>query len=238
VTETGIPRFGIVRVGRPHPALANAEARVIARELQARLGEAGFDLRVDGETCGVWQPLAHASWPSSVDAVLDVGALWDASAPPLTALFARTVEPAAAEVRRRMLRHLGVIPEGAFELDDERWARLTTGHARPTDLWLVATEAAAVTIADPAVTGLATGTGDPAQAALDGVFDQLVAALPHHLAEPSAARRQARLADLMTELGEVRAAALRAEHEATARLDQLGDENRTLRERLARLDRS
>ncbi|NNE13165.1 MAG: hypothetical protein HKN41_13075, partial [Ilumatobacter sp.] len=140
---------GLLRPDRPRRVVAEAEARVIATELERRLGELALDLRVSGEAIGPWRSAATAAWPGDVDVFVDDGALWADGAPALTALFGRTVDDGAAEVRARMLRHLGVVPSTPFVLDRERLEALDAWHVSPTDLWLVAAAADAVETGDP-----------------------------------------------------------------------------------------
>lgn len=167
-------RLGIVRPDRPHRAIADAEARVLQAEIDRRLGATVLDLRVTGPDLGHWRSLDHAAWPADVDAVVAADRLWRDDLPPLTALFARTVDPAAADVRRRMLAHLGVLPVG--RLDESAVASLLAGPIRPTDLWLVVSEAGEVDVGDRHVAGFA-GTPE-ARATLDDALDRLVADLP------------------------------------------------------------
>ena len=168
------PRIGIVRPDRPHRAVADAEARVLQAEIDRRLGPTVVDLRVVGTDLGRWRSADHAAWPADVDVVIDADRLWGDHVPPLTALFARTIEPAAADVRRRMLTHLGVLPVDL--VDDDDLAALLEGPARPTDLWLVVAEATRIDLADRRVA--AFRAQPDTIAALDAELDRVVAELP------------------------------------------------------------
>ena len=168
------PRIGIVRPDRPCRAITDAEARVLQAEFDRRLGPTVLDLRVDGADLGRWRSSAHAAWPADVDDVLDVGEIWRADLPPLTTLFSRTVDPIAADVRRRMLVHLGVLP--IERVDDDVIEAALARPIRATDLWLIVTAADHLEVSDRRV---AAFRGDADEAAeLDRWFDQVVAALP------------------------------------------------------------
>lgn len=231
------PRFGVLRPERAHPAVAVAEARVIRTETERRLGPVTLDLRIDGEPVGDWRPIAHASWPADIDATVDAAQLWGPDLPPLTTLFARTVEPAAASVRRRMLRHLGVLPDRPFDLDTELFDRLDDFPVRPTDLWLVATEARSVTHPDPSVRALATAPGSPAHGRLDQAFDRIADELRSFGdGEATIARLKTQVDMIADELQSVREQLARSERESADRLEQSAALNSTLRERLERAE--
>ena len=203
------PRIGVLRpAGAVHPVAALAEARVVRHELGRRLGPLTVDLRVAGDAVGPWAPLRHADWPSGVDAVIEPGELFGDDVPPLTVLFARTVEPPAADVRRRMLHHLGLLTGDRF--DDAALADLDRMSPTPTDLWLIVTAADEVATGDRVIAGLAGTERDAADAAFDRVVDRLTASGPIAAARDRAVTRLA---------GEV---------------DQLRAEVRALREELAR----
>ena len=232
------PIIGVLRPGSASPVVAAAEARVVRCELERRLGPVTLDLRIDGDVVGSWRPIGHAAWPAGVDAQFGPDELWAGDVPPLTALFARTVEPAAATVRAAMLRHLGVVPPEPFVLDDACLERLDPARVRPTDLWLIATAASEVTVGDVAVRALA---GDVDTAALDAAFDRVVASLAEAPAVEAIRHRQ--LAHLAAERDELRArlAALAAgvdrdEADANRRLDELERENARWRDRCERAE--
>ncbi|MEO6654430.1 MAG: hypothetical protein ABIP17_17460 [Ilumatobacteraceae bacterium] len=223
-------RIGVLRPDRPLPVIAEAEARVIEQELERRLGDVTVDLRVDGESIGRWLPVANAAWPTDVDLVISTAALWGDDVPPLTAAFGRTVEPAAATVRRRMLRHLDLMPEPPFALDAPLLDALVDRRVRPTDLWLVAEAASSIDVDVPAVRALVEPEG---AARIDRAFDDAVGdlapptddTLARLVAERDAARSQAR--EQASEVARTRA-------ELADRLDALEAENDVLRERLDR----
>ena len=163
------PRIGVLRPTALHRVAAEAEARVIRHELERRVGPVSLDLRIAHfEPVGPWLPVTHASWPSSIDVLVTGDDLFGDHAPPLTALFARTVEPEAAAVRRRMLVHLGVAAEGAF--DDGTLTALDEMTPTPTDLWLLVGAADDVSVSDDSVAGLGETSAD-AVATLDDLFD-------------------------------------------------------------------
>lgn len=230
---------GVLRPDRPRRVVAEAEARVVAAELARRLGEVTVDLRVEGAPIGPWRSAETAAWPRDVDATVDAAAIWTASTPALTALFGRTVDDVAAEVRTRMLRHLGVLPDEAFTLDEECLRALEEWHVSPTDLWLVANAAAIADSGDVAVDALArpAGTGDAGTAALDAAFDAVADAVRQGAGDASPET----IPRLVTERDAARTAAAaahdelrRTRAELADRLDQLSAENAALRERLER----
>ncbi len=233
-------RIGIVRpapVASDHRVagiVAEIEARVLAHELARRLGPVLLDLRIGGDALGRWQPLAHASWPAAIDARVDAGGLWSASTP-LTALFARTVQPAAAEVRARMLAHLGMIPAEPAPLDAARLADLAGLCVRATDLWLLTRAATVVETGVAEIDALATPPTAPGIAQLDATFDALCAAVPL----PSAATMQHmhdEVAALRARVAELEADAQRTAVESAVRIDDLMHERAVLRERLTRAE--
>jgi hypothetical protein len=237
MTDVARPiRLGILRPDRPAAVVALAETRVLSTELERRLGPVVLDPRVAGDPIGGWQPIAHAAWPVDIDAELDATLIWGDDLPPLTTLFGRTVEPAAAEVRRRMLHHLGMLPVEIF--DQPALDALAVLPLRPTDVWLITCAAEHVELDDPEIAAFAPAAGAEAGAELDAAFDRLAGAVPaaspgraeHELARARAAEAMwhDRAADLRSELD-------RAGVEAAARLDRLAAENRVLRERIERL---
>lgn len=231
------PRFGVLRPERSHPAIATAEARVLFTELGRRLGPVELDLRIDGDPLAAWQPIANASWPADIDISIDPDLLWGPDLPPLTALFGRTVEPTAASVRRRMLRHLGVIPDGPFDLDADLFDRLDALPMRPTDLWLIAGEARAVVHPDPAVCAFVTASDGAEHTQLDQAFDQIV----DGLVDPERndrviTRLTAQVDALGDELETARSQLLRTQRESADRLDELTALNSSLSERLERAE--
>lgn len=227
-------RLGIVRPGHASPSalVATIEARVLQAELTRRLGAVLLDLRTDGAAVGPWQPLAHAAWPAAIDARPDVTGLWGAT--PLTALLGRTIDPAAAEVRARMLAHLGLIPEAAVALDATRLASLTELHLRPTDLWLVARAAGTVATGDAAVDALVAEPGSPDVAALDAALDAIAATVDPAVVGASVAALTDEVAALRARVAELEADQRRDAVETTARLDVLEQERAVLQERLER----
>lgn len=226
-------RLGVLRPDRPIEVVARAEARVLQCELERRLGRVALDLRVDGDPIGGWQPIANAAWPTTVDAVVDGTQLWSPDLPPLTALYGRTIEPAAAEVRRRMLWHLGLLSETVF--DRSALDALAALPLRPTDIWLMVTSAERVELDDPALVALAATPGGPEQATLDDCLDAIAGALTerataeHERAAGTAEAARRRVVELADDLA-------RSEREAAARLDELAAENHALRERVERLE--
>jgi hypothetical protein len=229
-------RLGIVRPAgaSSDTIVAEIEARVLATELARRLGPVLLDLRIDGNAIGRWRPLAHAAWPTAIDALVDVGTLWS-STTCLTAQFARTVEPAAAEVRGRMLTHLGLIPDEAAPLDAMRLAGLRALSITPTDLWLVARAATAVTTGVAEIDAITTPAGAPEVAELDLTFDALAAGITAG-SDRTAQGLQQQLDALRTHVAELEASALRDAREAADRFDELAHERAVLRERLERAE--
>ena len=143
-------------------------------------------------------PREHAAWPADVDAVVDVADLVGPDAPPLTALFARTVAPESAEVRRRMLRHLGFIDGRPF--DHAALAALDDLVPTPTDLWLLVSSAPTVSVADPAIRALAISDASQA-AALDAALGRAAQRL---LGERGVAATERELARVLAELDDAR----------------------------------
>lgn len=230
-------RLGIVRpAGASSDAtVAEIEARVLVTELTRRLGPVLLDLRTDGQAIGRWQPLAHAAWPTSIDATVDAvdaATLWSASLP-MTALFARTVEPTAAEVRARMLTHLGLVPAEPTPLDGARLEALRELSLAPTDLWLIARAAAGVDTGVTEIDALATPAGAAALAELDRGLDTIAAAVTV-AGERTVQSLQQELAALRSRVAEVEATAARDSREAADRFDALDHERTVLLERLER----
>lgn len=225
-------RLGVERADRPLEVVATTEARVIEHELTRRLGDVTVDLRIAGARLGPWLPLEHAAWPAEIDHRLDVSGLWADGQPPLATLFARTVHPDAADVRRRMLRHLGVIPRGEFTLDDEFLAGLPDGAPRPLDLWLIA--GAASSISAGAADGFAPHDVDDA-VRLDAVFDALVASVDDDPA-PTIARLTTERDAARRDAEEAADSLVRVQAEIADRVDALRAENDGLRERLERAE--
>lgn len=237
----------LLRVGIKRPrdvsnneTIAVAEARVVCNELQRRLGPLGFDLRSDGAAIGPWQPHATAAWPTDIDLELEAADLWRADQPALTALFGRTVAPAAAEVRERMLIHLGVIPLEPAPLDDERLSELSALRLRPTDLWLVVRNACELRLADPAVRGFSESVGSQACQLLDIEFDRLAGLIERSRAEVGAetSRPLERLVserdDLSRRVAQLELDARRLAAEAEVAIAQLQAELGVMSERLER----
>jgi hypothetical protein len=220
------PRLGVRRRSGPHPVAATAEARVIGHELERRLGPLAFDLRIEADgPLGVWQPLAHAAWPADIDASIDPSELFGDEHPPLTALFARTLDARAVEVRRRMLVHLGLIDGGAF--DDAAVAALAPMSPTPTDLWILVSSAPSVAVTDRAIAALATAT-DADRLRLDEAFDAVATRLRAHdlvasAAEQALARTRSELAAVRAQRDELAAELVRERRDAEAIIDQLGD---------------
>ena len=230
-------RLGVLRPTRPTHVVAVAEARVIRSELERRLGPLTLDLRIAGVSIGGWQSVANASWPGSVDVVVDASMLWNSALPPLTTLFARTVEPTAAEVRHRMLAHLGAIPDATFELDDERLATLSELPLRPTDLWLIACAAAGVNVDDPNIRAFGTTVDSDGHHLLDTAFDAVAASLSEQPTTGTTLERlTASTATLTRRVAELDSELMRGERDAAELLDQLRAENGVLRERLERAE--
>ena len=232
-----VPRFGVLKPERSLDVVAVAEARVISNELERRLGPITLDLRIVGDPLAGWHSIGQASWPADVDAVIDADLLWQPGLPPLTALFGRTLDSGAAAVRRRMLRHLGLIPDAPFDLDGERLDRLTELPLRPTDLWLIADEARSVTHPDPAIGSFAAQPGGAEQVQLDAAFERVVEALGDiGRRDDTIVRLSAQVEHLTAELSELRSELARSEREAHDRVDQLAAVNTALRERLERAE--
>lgn len=234
-------RIGFRRPVRPSgpasSAVASAEARILETELRRRLGSSVLlDLRVDGTTLGPWQPTAHAAWPGAVDHVVASDEFWDGSLPPLTTLFARTVESDAADVRRRMLHHLELLP--LERLDAGALTAWNGAPLRATDLWLIVTEAGAVDVDDRDIDGFAAPPGGADATRLDAAFDRLtahlqttvgIATLDQRLldAEAAAAAGRIRIDELSDQLR-------RVEREAVERIDELSARLAVLDERAER----
>lgn len=224
MTADAAPRVGAIRADRPLAVVAEIDARVIRHELERRAGPVSLDLRIDGTPIGRWASSDHLQGPSDVDALLDPAMLWNTSGPRLAHLFARTVAPEAAGARLAMLRHLGVVPNDPFVLDDICLARLDPTRVRPTDLWLVATTADDITVSDVDVRALGQAAAAGATDMLDTEFDRVAEALGDL---PTSRRHIARLRSERDELRD-----LVAELEARARRDEAD-----MNDRLAAVER-
>jgi hypothetical protein len=217
------------------PVVALAEARIVRHELDRRLGAVSIDLRNEGGVIGPWLPVEHGAWPSDVDATVDLSPVTGPDGPHLLSVFARTVDPTAADVRRRMLTHLGVLPVDLLD-DDELQRRLPVPQ-RPTDVWLLVHAADRTDLSEPHI---AAFHGDAREAAaIDAWFDEVVAGLPLEAA-PTVTRLTARVDELEVALADAQSDAARSERLALDRLDELQSQCDVLRERLARteLDRN
>ena len=229
-------RLGIVRpAGASGDAIvAEIEARVLATELARRIGPVLIDLRIDGPALGPWQPLAHAAWPTAIDALVDADSLWSSTLP-LTALFARTVEPTAAEVRARMLTHLGLVPADPSPLDAARLAELRALTITPTDLWVAARSASTVATGDVTIDALATSSGTPGVAVLDAALDAVAASITVVGGLGVQVVQQERDA-LRSRVAELEATAVRDAREWADRFDELAHQRAVLHERLERAE--
>lgn len=228
MTEPDPIRVGVVRPDRPALPIAEAEARVIRSELTRRLGTVVCDLRIDGAPLGEWTTRATAAWPADIDVEIDPDSLWGNGLPPLTALFGRTVDPTAADVRGRMLEHLGL---GGRPLDDD----VLDGDIpwRPTDLWLLARRDGVAPGASPELASFDADDGTVEM--LDTAFDVLTAAIraqvPAERAVNEIARLRARVSELEAEVGDAGSDADRREADAVRMIDDLKAENAILVER-------
>lgn len=225
---------GLLRPGRPRRVVAEAEARIVNTELERRLAEVVVDLRVHGDAIGPWGSLATAAWPGGVDVVVDDGSPWATDVPALTPLFGRTVSDEAAEVRVRMLRHLGVVPAEPFVFDAGRLADLEAWHVTPTDLWLIARASSSVDTGDPAIDALVGDVGG-----LDDAFDSLATTISDAIGDAGATSVRRLLAERDAARRGERAASdelRRMSVELADRLDRLAAENAVLRDRLERTE--
>mgnify|MGYP002632480941 CR=1 FL=1 len=242
--ESKLLRIGIIRPASASEdrTIAEAESRVVRNELERRLGLVGLDLRNDGPGIGAWLPLATAAWPDSIDIMLESADLWSDDRPPLTALFGRTVAPEAAEVRARMLEHLGVLPVEPAPLDADRLAVLRSFALRPTDLWLVAQHATEVNVDEPAVSAFAESPGSHACEVLATAFDTLAEAVrsSHPERERSSAQQISRLiaerGDLHRQVTQLDLDRQRLTSEANDAIAQLRAELRVMSDRLERAE--
>ena len=227
-SEAGPIRIGVARPDRPPGLIAEIEARVIRAELERRLGATTVDLRVDGAPIGAWASRDSAAWPADVDAVVPPDLLWSDDLPPLTALFGRTLDDVAIEIRSHMLDHLGCSDEPIDDrvvADEVPW--------RPTDVWLLARRNGVSADTDPRLQAMAEG--DATAADLDGAFD----AAADHIADTVGPQRMttiiARLRRHALQLDADHRAAVELAHrnvvEAATLVDELRAENAVLRER-------
>ena len=226
-------RLGVLRAtdASTDPTVAEIEARVVRTELVRRLGPVTLDLRTDCTAAGPWLPRTHAAWPADADATIELDGLGD-DAGHLVALFGRTVEPDAADVRSRMLHHLRVLPVDG-PLDDDLLAALLPAPARPTDLWLVVVSASEVATREPAHQLLRAGVTDDRTEALDRWFDDTVASLPIDTT-PTIGRLRAEIDELRTRLDTAHDEGRRVERAALEHIEHLTTERDSLRERLDR----
>lgn len=204
-------------------------------ELARRLGPVNLDLRTVGDSIGPWRSAAHAAWPAAVDATVDLTEHFGDTDPPLTSLFARTVDDRAASVRRRMLHHLGLLPIETF--DDNAYSSLDQLSLRPTDLWLIVANAASVTVTGRDVMAFGAPSDDEGHAMLDARFEALATMLaPHTPAGDRLATVQSERDALAAGVDRMQIEQARTQIEATERFDQLAGEMRVLRERLERAE--
>jgi hypothetical protein len=227
------PRLGVLRpsTASSNPVVASAEARIVRHELTRRLGEVGLDFRNDGGVIASWLPVEHGAWPGDVDATVDLTPVTRPGGPHLLSVFARTVDPTAADVRRRMLVHLGVLPVEL--LDDAELQRRLPTPQRPTDVWLLVNAADRTDLTDPHLGSL---RGDLREAAaIDAWFDECVGAVPLDTA-PTIARLSARVDELEVALAGAQSDAARSERLALERLDELETACDVLREQLLRTE--
>jgi len=225
-------RVGVVRPNRPPRPVAEAEARVIRTELTRRLGVVSCDLRVDGAPVGPWSSRATAAWPADIDLEIDAAILWNDELPPLTALFGRTVDATAADVRARMLEHLGL---GGRPLDD---AVLDDAIPwRPTDLWLLARRDGVAAGASRELAAFADDgrSSAPLDAAFDAIAASVRAGLPPDRSDAEVSRLRARVAELEAACAELADDADRREAEAVGLIDELEAEKAILVERELRV---
>ncbi len=220
-----VPRIGVIRRDVPHPLVAEAEARVIAAELERRIGPITLDLRIAGGAAGPWAPAEHAAWPADVDAVVELDELTlddGSSRVALTALFARTVAPEAADVRRRMLVHLGLIDGRTF--DDASLEALDDLVPTPTDLWLLVSSAPTVATSESAIAALANDADVAAR--IDAAFDRVAERLRTHPGVSASERHEierlrARLQAADRQVAELSDALTRERVEMGAVIDEL-----------------
>jgi hypothetical protein len=227
------PRIGVLRpsTASHDPVVALAEARIVRHELTRRLGEVSIDFRNEGAVFAPWLPVEHGAWPSDVDATIDLTPVTGPEGPRLLSVFARTVDPTAADVRRRMLTHLGVLPVDL--LDDAELQRRLPTPQRPTDVWLLVNAADRTDLSDPRVGAL---RGDAREsAAIDVWYDECVAGLPVDIT-PTVIRLTARIDELEVALADAQSEAARSERLALERLDELQTAYDVLRERLVRTE--
>ena len=226
-------RIGVMRApdASPDPTVAEMEARVVRSELERRIGPVTLDLRTDGPATGPWLPRELAAWPADVDATVELGDLGD-RAGHLVTLFGRTIDPDAADVRSRMLRHLGVLPVDA-PLTDDLLGELLPAPARPTDLWLVVRSAPDLATGDASHRLLGNEADGSDAAPIDQWFDTTVAALPGDTT-PTITRLLADVGELRSRLDAAQNDLVRSEREALDRIEHLTAERDSLRERLDR----
>lgn len=227
-------RIGVLRAAdaSADPTVAEMEARVLRAELERRIGAVTLDLRTDGPATGPWLPRAHAAWPADIDVTIELDS---DQARHLLVLFGRTIEPVAADVRSRMLHHLGVLPVGDAPLTDELLAELLPVHARPTDLWLVVQSAAQLATSEPAHRLLRSDAADSGPADVDRWFDSTAADLPTDTTA-TINRLQAEVAELRSRLDAAGDDLARTERAALERIEDLTAERDSLGERLGRAE--
>jgi hypothetical protein len=225
-------RLGVLRPDDTSTDLtvATMVARVVRAEFERRIGPVTLDLRTAGRAVGPWLPRDHAAWPSDVDAQIDLADI-DGAPDDLVALFGRTIEPTAAEVRERMLRFL--LPLDHDTLTDDLLAELLPAPARPTDVWLVVRGAATVATSEPALELLRLEPGNDVVIRLDRWFDAVARDLERP--DTAEARLRAEVAELRSRLAEAENAMVRTERLALDRLTDLETERASLRERLERV---
>jgi hypothetical protein len=201
--------LGVIASVASHEIGAEVAAEVVRRELQRGLGTVIVDFRTTLPIArpldpSPWREISTADWGRTVHAVVvderiagdpvtarasrgigvvvatDLfGRLAD-----LAALLVRHLDPASLDTRRRMLSHLGVLPEGTVPMDSIPEVM----PLRATDLYLVAERLRERR--DPVMEALAGGDVADARPAIDDLVDRLRRLVPDTVIESVAQLRE------------------------------------------------
>ena len=252
---------GVLAAIDPDAWSSDIVAIVIRTQIAARRSDIVVDLRTSLDTTrprqrSSWRSASTSTWPAGVDAIIaDESVDWTARThagigdmmvtdttlfsdlAAVCSLFASTLDPVAADTRRRTLVHLGVLSEtnrdglSAFDRAMAKFGGQLTG----TDRLLIAQAVDPEALVDDALAvALATGRSALSSAAVSE-FERLVTTLS--TLEPAAATHaaglQQRVADLETEVARLRELAASAERLAADQLDAAASREQSL---LARLE--
>jgi hypothetical protein len=237
--------------------------RVIEHELRRRLGDLGCRWTTADRVVAEPRPdvvvlvgvdLAPTAWGATTPPPLvEAGLATDGGPTDPVRHVPTVIDPTTWEVRTRMLRHLGLLPEGPYTVAGPPW-RTRTGpdaaptdlsslHLTPTDLATLVAHAERAELDDAGLAALVGGRGEVPTgtdaAAIAADVDDLATRITGALDGADTATTAQRIARLERELAELRAGleaasrTRRAERaRAIAALDEAADRERVLRAQL------